>query len=120
MCGVYMLTLPVIEANYEPILIASSLFLGGFPIYMCAQGYKVFPYLRADVEFEANGFNIFWPNGIQKKYHWSEVSALNHYATAQVLEVKNMNGIRVLAATEQAHSYSKFVEMAVEKTGLKY
>jgi hypothetical protein len=116
----YVLLLPVIKNNYEIALIVSSLFLGGFPIWMCIQGFKVFPYLQSDVEFNLSGFSVYWPNGKRKEYLWSNVSRLTHYASVQVLEIKSNDGERILTVTEQATSYAKFVEIAVAKTGLKY
>lgn len=118
--GCYVLLLPVIKNNYEIALIASSLFMGGFCIWMCLQSFKVFPYLQSDVEFNLSGFSIYWPNGRQEEYLWSDVSKLTHYASVQVLEIKSNEGKRILAVTEQATSYTKFVEIAVVKTGLKY
>ena len=116
----YVLLLPVIQNQYEVALIASSLFLGGLPIYMCMQALKTFPYLRSDVEFNSDGFSIYWPDGKSIEYSWSDVLALKHYATASVLELKGKEGKRILAVTDQATSYEQFVEFAVEKTGLKY
>lgn len=120
MAGIYVLLLPVIQNQYEVALIASSLFMGGFVLYLCLQAFKVFPYLRSEVEFSSEGFSIYWPGGRAENYSWSDVSSLTHYASAQVLELKNDSNRRILAVTEQATSYPKFVEFAVEKTGLKY
>lgn len=63
--------------------------LGAFPIYMCIQGFKVFPYIKADVEFDNNGFSIFHSRTSHKEYKWNEIGKLKHYASAQVLEIKN-------------------------------
>ncbi|MEM7206982.1 MAG: hypothetical protein AAF434_04080 [Pseudomonadota bacterium] len=119
-CGFYVLFLPVWENNFELVLIASSILLGGFPIYMSLQCFKAFPYIKADVEFSHNGFSVYWPSGKNKEYTWGEIGKLNHYASAQVLEVKNRQGKRILAVSEQATSYAQFVEISVENTGLKY
>ncbi len=118
--GCYVLLLPVLEGQYELALIATSLFMGGFVLYMCAQAFKVFPYLHSDVEFSSDGFSIYWPGGKSENYSWAEIASLKHYASAQVLELKNCKGNRVLAVSEQATSYQQFVEFAVEQTGLKY
>lgn len=115
----YVLLLPVIQNQYDVVLIVSSLFLGGFPIYMCFQALKVFPYLRCDVEFNSEVFSIYWPNGKSQTYSWSEIFSLKHYATAQVLELKGSEGKRIIAVTDQATSYAQFIAFATEKTGLK-
>lgn len=118
-CG-YVMLLPFIEPGYELVQAVSCLLLGAFPLYMCFQAFKVFPFLRSDVEFNSEGFCVYWPNGNKKEYLWSEVSKLNHYATAQVLELKDSSNSCILAVTDQATSYSQFVEFVVNKTGLKY
>ena len=110
--------LPLIEKNYELTRIVSSLILGVFPFYMCIQAFKVFPFLRSDVEFNSEGFGIYWTNGSKKDYLWSEVSELHYYATVQVLELKDSSNTRILAVTGQATSYSQFVHFASQKTGL--
>ncbi|WP_028876960.1 hypothetical protein [Teredinibacter turnerae] len=118
--SLYLLLLPIIQNQYELALIASSLFMGGFVLYMCQQAFKVFPYLRSDVEFSPESFSIYWPGGKAESYTWSDVASLKHYASAQVLVLKNSSNKCILAVTEQATSYAQFVEFAVEKTGLKY
>ncbi|WP_086932937.1 hypothetical protein [Agarilytica rhodophyticola] len=116
----YILLLPIIQNQYELALISASLFLGGFAMYMCAQAFKVFPYLSCDVEFSPEGFDIYWPSGKVKNYLWADVISLQHYASVQVLELKNNKEDRILVVTEQATSYLKFVEFITKKTGLKY
>ena len=120
MAGIYCLMLPVWANNFELLLLFSSLLLGGFPIYMCIQGFKVFPYIKADVKFNESGFSIHQFSTVFKEYKWSQVGKLKHYASASVLEILNHEGERILAITEQATNYNKFVELAVESTSLKY
>lgn len=118
--SLYLLLLPIIQNQYELVLIAASLFMGGFVLYMCLQAFKVFPFLRSDVEFSAESFSIYWPGGRTESYKWSDVASLKHYASAQVLVLKNSSNKCILAVTEQATSYAQFVEFAVKETGLKY
>lgn len=118
--GVYCLTLPLWAKSFELITLFSSLLLGAFPIYMCIQGFKVFPYIKADVEFNNNDFSVFYSSKAQKEYEWNEIGKLKYYTSAQVLDIKDIEGKRILAVTEQATSYSKFVELLVKNTGLKY
>ena len=118
--SLYILFLPIIQNQYELVLIASSLFLGGFVLYMCLQAFKVFPYLRSDVECSPESFSIYWPGGKAESYTWSDVASLKHYGSVQVLVLKNSSNKCMLAVTEQATSYAQFVEFFVEKAGLKY
>lgn len=116
----YFLLLPIIQNQYELMLIASSLSLGGFVLYMCIQAFKVFPYLSSDIEFSSEGFSIYWPSGKTEIYSWSDIASLKHYASAEVLELKNSSNKRILAVAEKATSYAQFVEFTVKNTGLKY
>lgn len=118
--GFYILLIPVIESEYELSLIASSVFLGGGSIYLCIKALKVFPYMSSDIEFGPSGFSIYSPNNNVSKFLWGDVLTLKHHASVQVLEIKNIDSKCILAITEQATSYAKFVEILVEKTGLEY
>ncbi|SEA08718.1 hypothetical protein SAMN05216562_1652 [Microbulbifer marinus] len=110
--SIYVVLIPVISERYEPVVILSCVFLGLFPLYMCVQALKVFPFMRADVEVNDNGFSIFYPNGKSETYSWSKIKRIKHYTTSQVLELVDMSEKTVLAVMEQAWSYEKFVELA--------
>lgn len=118
--SLYILTMPVWKSNYDPLVVLSALFLGGFPLYMWYQGFKVFPYLRAEIEVDDRGLTIHHPQRQPRHYPWSSIATLEHFATAQVLEVIGRDRKRILAITEQATSYAEFVEFVVKKTGCKY
>jgi len=118
-CGAYVLAIPFIFNNYQIVTIASILLLGGFPIYICFQALKALPYIKAVIEFNSRGFNISWPDGMANYYSWQSVGELNHYATAEVLEVKDYNGNRILAVSEKVINYHKFVSIALIQTELK-
>lgn len=120
LAGFYVLAIPLWTSTFELVVIASCLFLGGFPIYMCYQSFKVFRFIGADIEVNEQGFAVYWPGGESRRYSWMQVGKLNHYTTAQVLEVVSKQGDRILAIFQQASSYNKFVELAVANTGCKY
>ena len=120
LCGFYVAAIPVIESRYDVLVIASCLLLGVGTLYMCFLSFKVFPFLRADIEFGEKGFSVYRPNGNVQHYQWGDIDKLKHHASVQVLIIKDRENRVVLALTEQAHSYEQFVELAIQKTGLKY
>lgn len=118
--SIYFLSMPFWVGSFQFPMILSSLFLGGLPLYMCMQCIKVVPYTKADIEFNDTGFSIFWPSGSSRKYRWSEVKKLKHSGSSQVLVLLSANGDTILAVTNMASSYAKFVEILGDKTGLTY
>ena len=120
LCGLYVMAIPILEARYDIASIASTTFLGGGTFYMCLLAFKVFPFLNLEIKCNGNGFSIHKKNGDVKSYQWSEVGEIKHHASVQVLALKNKDGKTILAITEQAFNYYKFVELAIHKTGLKY
>jgi len=118
--SIYVLTIPILEDDYQISRVLPCLLLGGFPLYMCTQCLKVIPYIRADVEFSHEEFSIYWPDGSSRSHKWAEVKCLKRYGSTQVLTLLDSKGKSIFAVTNMATSYPKFVEILLNKTGLTY
>jgi hypothetical protein len=105
----FILALPIIQNNYELLLIGSVLFLGGGCLYMTVNGLMVLPHISSVITISQDGIEIDNPKKGKTLKAWSSISKVKHVASAQVLHLYSENG-RVLSVTEQFTGYSALVE----------
>jgi len=108
-CAVYILLIPVIAGNFELLAILATTFLGLPCLYMAAKSYKVFPYLRSDIEFNELEFTIYFPSKNRRRHLWSEVSLAKSYTSVQVLELFDQSGKSLLVTLESSTSFQQFM-----------
>jgi hypothetical protein len=107
--SLYILALPIIQSNYELVLIGSVLFLGGGCLYMTVNGLMVLPHISSVIIISPDGLEIDNPKKGKVLRAWGSIFKAKHIASAQVLHLYTEDG-RFLSVTEQFTGYSALVE----------
>ena len=108
--SLYILALPIIQNNYELILIGSVLLLGGGCLYMTVNGLMVLPHISSSVKISPDGIEVENAKKGCSLTTWESITKAKHVASAQVLHLYSSNGKRFLSVTEQFNGFSVLVE----------